>query len=198
MTMKNILILYYSQGGSIKKMAHTIALGVEATGVTATIRTVPNISAKTEQLEPLIPDDGDLYATKEDLANCDGLIVGSPAYFGNMASPLKYFLEIHSDLWFKGSLIGKPVSFFTAASGMHAGHESTLLSMMIPFIHHGCLIVGVPYSEQALEHTRTGGTPYGASHLNTFSPNKTMSDDEIKICKTLGKRVAEIANKLSC
>ena len=195
--MKNILILYYSQSGSTKKMAHTIALGVEASGSSATIRTVPNISANTEQFESVIPETGDLYASKEDLANCDGLIVGSPAYFGNMASPLKYFLEKHADVWFKGNLIGKTVGFFTAASGMHAGHESTLLSMMIPFIHHGCVIVGVPYSEQALEHTRTGGTPYGASHLNTFSPNKTLSDDEVKICKTLGKRVADIASKLS-
>ncbi|KEI35040.1 Trp repressor binding protein [Francisella sp. W12-1067] len=195
--MKNILILYYSQGGSTKKMAHTIALGVEATGAEATIRTVPNISVNVEKTEPSIPESGDLFATKEDLANCDGLIVGSPAYFGNMASPLKHFLEKHSDLWFKGNLIDKPVGFFTAASGMHAGHESTLLSMMIPFMHHGCLIVGIPYSEQALEHTRTGGTPYGASHLNTFSANKTLSDDEIRICKTLGKRVATIAIRLS-
>ncbi|QIV95124.1 NAD(P)H:quinone oxidoreductase [Allofrancisella frigidaquae] len=195
--MKNILIIYYSQGGSTKKMAHTIALGVEATGAEATIRTVPNISVNVEKTEPSIPESGDLFATKEDLANCDGLIVGSPAYFGNMASPLKHFLEKHSDLWFKGNLIDKPVGFFTAASGMHAGHESTLLSMMIPFMHHGCLIVGIPYSEQALEHTRTGGTPYGASHLNTFSANKTLSDDEIRICKTLGKRVATIAIRLS-
>ncbi|QIV96649.1 NAD(P)H dehydrogenase (quinone) [Allofrancisella inopinata] len=195
--MKNILIIYYSQGGSTKKMAHTIALGVEATGAEAMIRTVPNISANIEKTEPSIPESGDLFATKEDLANCDGLIVGSPAYFGNMASPLKHFLEKHSDLWFKGNLIDKPVGFFTAASGMHAGHESTLLSMMIPFMHHGCLIVGIPYSEQALEHTRTGGTPYGASHLNTFSANKTLSDDEIRICKTLGRRVATIASRLS-
>lgn len=195
--MKNILILYYSQGGSTKKMAETIALGVEATGATAILRTVPNLSANTEQVDPVIPETGDLYASKEDLISCDGLIVGSPAYFGNMASPLKYFLEKHADVWFKGSLIGKPAGFFTAASGMHAGHESTLLSMMIPFIHHGCLIVGVPYSEQALETTRTGGTPYGASHLNTFSTNKTLSDDEIKICKTLGKRVSDITSKLS-
>ncbi|GAB4222757.1 MAG: NAD(P)H:quinone oxidoreductase [Francisella sp.] len=178
-------------------MAHIIAIGVEATGATATIRTVPNISENTEKTEPKIPEEGDLYATKEDFQNCDGIIIGSPAYFGNMASPLKYFLEKHSDLWFKGSLIGKPVGFFTSASGMHSGHESTLLSMMIPFLHHGCLIVGVPYSEQALEHTRTGGTPYGASHLNILSANNHLSDDEIKICKTLGKRVAEIASKLS-
>lgn len=195
--MKNILILYYSQGGSTKKMAHTIALGVEAEDASALIRTVPNISEKIEQLEPKIPEEGDLYATKEDFANCDGLIVGSPAYFGNMASPLKFFLEKHADVWFKGNLIDKPVGFFTAASGMHAGHESTLLSMMIPFIHHGCVIVGVPYSEQALEYTRTGGTPYGASHLNTFLPNKTLADDEVKICKTLGKRIAKLTAKLS-
>ena len=195
--MKNILILYYSQGGSTKKMAHTIALGVEASGATATIRTVANISANTEQSESTIPAEGDLYATKQDLINCDGLIIGSPAYFGNMASPLKYFIEKHSDIWFKGSLIDKPVGFFTAASGMHAGHESTILSMMIPFIHQGCVIVGIPYSEQALETTRTGGTPYGASHLSSFSTGKVLSDDEIKICKTLGKRVAKIADKLS-
>lgn len=195
--MKNILILYYTQGGSTKKMAETIALGVEATGANAILRTVPNISHNTEQTEPKIPKDGDLYATKEDIANCDGIIIGSPAYFGNMAAALKFFLEKHSDLWFKGSLIGKPAGFFTSASSMHAGHESTLLSMMIPFLHHGCLITGIPYSEQALEKTKTGGTPYGASHLNTFSPQKTLSDDEIKICKTLGKRIADIAKKQS-
>ena len=129
------------------------------------------------------------------MANCDGIIVGSPVYFGNMASPLKYFLEKHSDLWFKGNLIDKPAGFFVSASGMHAGHESTILSMMIPFLHHGCVIVGVPYSEHALETTRTGGTPYGASHLNTFTQNKTLSADEISICKTLGARIANIPNK---
>ena len=195
--MKNILILYYSQGGSTKKMAHTIALGVESTGATAVIRTVPDISTKTEKTSEVIPDNGDIYATKEDLENCAGLVVGSPTYFGNMASPLKFFLEKQSDLWFKGKLIGKPVGFFTSASGMHAGHESTILSMMIPFMHHGCLIVGIPYSEQALDSTCTGGSPYGASHLNTPSPNKNLSDDEIKICKTLGKRVSIIGQQLS-
>jgi NAD(P)H dehydrogenase (quinone) len=195
--MNNIVILYYSQSGSTKKMAHTIAMGIESTGATAIIRTVPEISSKTEKTQPTIPDNGDMFATKEDLENCDGIIVGSPAYFGNMASALKFFLEKHSDLWFKGGLIGKPVAFFTSASGMHAGHESTLLSMMIPFMHHGCVIVGVPYSEQALDRTRTGGSPYGATHLNTSQPNKMLSDDETKICKTLGKRVSAIAQKLA-
>ena len=193
--MKNILIIYYTQGGSTKKMAESIAHGVESAGANAIVRTVPNISQNTEQTQSKIPEQGHIYATKEDLANCDGIIVGSPVYFGNMASPMKYFLEKHSDLWFKGSLIDKPAGFFVSASGMHAGHESTILSMMIPFLHHGCIIVGVPYSEQALETTRTGGTPYGASHLNTFDKNKTLSIDEINICKTLGERVAKIANK---
>jgi len=193
--MKNILIIYYTQGGSTKKMADTIAQGVELAGANAVVRTVPNISQNTEQTELKIPEQGHLYATKEDLANCDGIIVGSPVYFGNMASPMKYFLEKHSDLWFKGSLIDKPAGFFVSASGMHAGHESTLLSMMIPFLHHGCIIVGVPYSEQALETTRTGGTPYGASCLNTYTQNKTLSAEEAIICMTLGKRVAIIANK---
>ena len=195
--MNNIVILYYSQSGSTKKMAHTIAMGIESTGSTAIIRTVPNISPTIEKTESLIPDSGDMYATKEDLENCDGLIVGSPAYFGNMASPMKYFLEKHSELWFKGNLIGKPVGFFTSASGMHAGHESTLLSMMIPFMHHGCVIVGIPYSEQALDRTRTGGSPYGATHLNTSQPNKMLSNDETQICRTLGKRVSMISERLA-
>ncbi len=191
--MKNILILYYTQGGSTKKMAETIALGVESAGANAIIRTVPSISQTTEQTESRVPSAGHMYATKEDVASCDGIIVGSPTYFGNMAAALKFFLEKHSDLWFKGNLIDKPAGFFTSASSMHAGHESTLLSMMIPFLHHGCVIVGVPYSEQSLEKTKTGGTPYGASHLNTFSPNKTLSEDEISICKTLGSRVAKLS-----
>lgn len=195
--MNNIVILYYSQSGSTNKMAHTIAIGIESTGSTAIIRTVPEISSTTEKTQPTIPDNGDMFATKEDLENCDGIIIGSPAYFGNMASPLKFFLEKYSDLWFNGSLIGKPAAFFTSASGMHAGHESTLLSMMIPFIHHGCVIVGIPYSEQALDKTRTGGSPYGASHLNTSQPNKMLSDDETKICKTLGSRVAIIGQRLA-
>lgn len=195
--MKNILILYYTQGGSTKKVADTISLGVESSGAHAITRIVPSISENIEKTTPNIPLDGDLYATKEDLVNCDGIIIGSPSYFGNMASALKFFLEKHSDLWFKGSLIGKPAGFFTSASGMHAGHESTLLSMMIPLLHHGCLIAGIPYSEQALENTKTGGTPYGASHLNLpFSYNKTLSNDEIKIAKILGKRIAQIAKKL--
>ena len=195
--MKNILIIYYSENGSTKKMAHKIALGVESTDAHAKVRTVPNVSCTTKISSPVIPENGDIYATQDDLVECSGLIVGSPSYFGNMASPLKYFLDKSTDLWFKGRLINKPVGFFTSASGMHSGHESTLISMMIPFIHHGCIIVGVPYSEKALEKTKTGGTPYGASHLSNFDSNQFISDDEAKICKALGKRVSEIASKIS-
>ena len=195
--MKNILILYYTKGGSTKKIAEAIALGVESANINAILRTVPNISANIEKIEPSIPEEGNIYATKEDLLNCDGIIVGSPSYFGNMASPLKFFLEQHSDLWFKGNLIGKPAGFFVSASGMHSGHESTLLSMMIPFLHHGCLMVGIPYNVSALEKTKTGGTPYGASFLNTFAVGQTLSKEELEISKALGLRVAKIAQKLA-
>lgn len=194
--MTNILILYYTQTGSTKKMAEQIAIGVENAGASATLRTVPSISANHEATEPSIPVEGDIYVSKEDIAHCDGLLIGSPTRFGNMAAPLKYFLDSTSDLWFKGTLINKPAGVFTSTSSLHGGQETTLLSMMVPLIHHGAVIVGIPYSEPALGQTQTGGTPYGASHYNGLKSDQPLSQDEITLCRAQGMRIAQLAMKL--
>ncbi|WP_440615537.1 NAD(P)H:quinone oxidoreductase [Cysteiniphilum sp. 6C5] len=193
--MQNILILYYSQGGSTKAMAEKIAQGVELGGLEAIVRTVPNISANCEKTESDIPDSGAIYVTKEDLVNCSGIIMGSPTRFGNMAAPLKYFIDTTSDLWFKGALINKPAAVFTSTASLHGGQETTLLSMMLPLLHHGAIIVGIPYSEPSLQNTQTGGTPYGLSHYNGINSDQPLSQDEIILAKALGKRVAEIAKQ---
>jgi NAD(P)H dehydrogenase (quinone) len=194
--MKNILILYYSQNGSTLKMANHISQGVQTSGLDAILRTVPEISPTSDQTSPTIPEKGAIYATKEDLKNCAGIILGSPTRFGNMAAPLKYFLDSTSDLWFKGDLINKPAGFFTSTSSMHGGQESTILSMMLPLLHHGAIIVGTPYSETALQNTTTGGTPYGPSHYAGLDSSLPLSKDEITLCKALGKRVGLLAKKL--
>ncbi|GGF88135.1 MULTISPECIES: NAD(P)H:quinone oxidoreductase [Cysteiniphilum] len=193
--MQNILVLYYSQGGSTKAMAEKIAQGVELGGLEAKLRTVPNVSANCEKTESDIPDSGAIYVTKEDLTNCSGIIMGSPTRFGNMAAPLKYFIDTTSDLWFKGALINKPAAVFTSTASLHGGQETTLLSMMLPLLHHGAMIVGIPYSEPSLQNTQTGGTPYGLSHYNGINSDKPLSQDEIILAKALGKRVAEIAKQ---
>ncbi len=193
--MQNILVLYYSQGGSTKAMAEKIAQGVELGGLEAKLRTVPNVSANCEKTESDIPDSGAMYVTKEDLVNCSGIIVGSPTRFGNMAAPLKYFIDTTSDLWFKGALINKPAAVFTSTASLHGGQETTLLSMMLPLLHHGAMIVGIPYSEPSLQNTQTGGTPYGLSHYNGLNSDKPLSQDEIILAKALGKRIAEIAKQ---
>jgi len=185
--MKNILVLYYSKGGSTKKMAEQVAMGVEKAGAEAILRTVPEISACNKQTQESIPTSGAIFVCKEDIANCDGIIVGSPAYFGNMAAVMKYFFDSNSSIWFEGLLIDKPVAFFTSVASMHAGHESTILSMMIPFLHNGCVIVGVPYNIPALSKTTAGGSPYGATHHNK-GENK-LTQEESDICKALGERV---------
>ena len=193
--MTKILILYYSREGHTEKMAHHIARGVESIDSVETIlRTVPNISSMCEKIENEIPKKGAPYATLNDLETCDGLALGSPTYFGNMASSLKYFIDGTTKAWFSGALSGKPAALFTSTSSMHGGQESTLLSMMLPLLHHGMILMGVPYSENSLRETTTGGTPYGASHLSngTFD----LSDDEKNICQALGKRLAETAIKL--
>lgn len=196
--MTKILILYYSRYGSTEKMAQLIARGVaQASDCDAVIRTVPSVSANTEATEATVPDTGAPYATLEDLKNCDGLILGSPTRFGNMAAPLKYFLDGTSALWLSGDLAGKPAGLFTSTASMHGGQESTLLSMMIPLIHHGMLVTGIPYTEKELVETQTGGTPYGASHLAGPESNNPISDHEKALCIALGKRVAELASKLS-
>ena len=193
--MQNILVLYYSQGGSTKAMAEKIAQGVELGGLEAKLRTVPNISANCEKTESDIPDSGAIYVTKEDLINCSGIIMGSPTRFGNMAAPLKYFIDTTSDLWFKGALINKPAAVFTSTASLHGGQETTLLSMMLPLLHHGAMLIGIPYSEPSLQNTQTGGTPYGLSHYNGINSDKPLSQDEVILAKALGKRVAEIAKQ---
>jgi NAD(P)H dehydrogenase (quinone) len=177
-------------------MAMQIARGIESvTGIEARLRTVPAVSAETERVAPNVPEDGAMYCSEDDLENCSGLILGSPTRFGNMAAPMKYYLDGTSGFWMNGSLAGKPAGVFTSTGSMHGGQESTLLSMIIPLLHHGMLICGLPYTEEALHTTQTGGTPYGASHL-AIDANSKLSDDEITLCKSLGKRIAELGLKL--
>ncbi len=191
--MADILVLYYSRYGATATMADTVARGVESVeGATAKVRTVPPVSAVCEATEDVIPTNGPPYATMEDLQNCDGLALGSPTHFGNMAAPLKYFIDQTSSIWFSGGLSGKPAGVFTATSSMHGGHETTLLSMMLPLLHHGMLIVGIPSQETALMETKTGGTPYGPSHLSG-EENKHLSEEEKRLCLCLGQRLATIA-----
>ena len=195
--MAEILVLYYSQGGTTEEMARTIAHGVEAvSGMQARLRSVPPVSTVCEAIESDIPDQGAPYATLADMQECAGLVMGSPTHFGNMAAPLKYFIDSTSSLWMGGDLIGKPAAVFTATASMHGGQESTLLSMMLPLLHHGMILMGLPYSEQALLQTQTGGTPYGASRLTSAEDNRSLSDDEKALCKALGQRVAETAQQL--
>ncbi len=190
--MTNILILYYSRNGSTEAMANQIARGVEVIeGVEAIIRTVPEISTVCEQTENVIPDKGAPFATLQDLKSCDGLALGSPTHFGNMSGALKHFIDQTTEIWFSGTLSGKPAGVFTSTSSMHSGHESTLLSMMLPLMHHGMLIMSTPSNELSLKETCTGGTPYGPSHLSSTS--RDLSSDEKKICLALGKRLANTA-----
>ena len=192
-----ILILYYSRNGSTFEMAKQIARGVElVTGIEARLRTVPAVSTVIEASEAAIPDSGALYCSEDDLKNCAGLILGSPTRFGNMAAPMKYFLDGTSGLWLNGDLINKPAAVFTSTASLHGGQESTLLSMMLPLLHHGMVIAGIPYSEASVNTTRTGGTPYGASHLASGDTPTKLSNDEITLCQALGKRVATFALQL--
>ena len=195
--MTEILVLYYSQGGAVREMAQLIALGIEGGGAQARIRTVPKVSSSCEATEPEIPAKGDPYVELSDLQECIGLALGSPTRFGNMAAPMKYFLDGTTSLWLKGALIGKPACVFTSTGSMHGGNETTLITMLLPLIHHGMLIVGLPYSEPALSATQSGGTPYGASHIGGAMDDKPITDDEKKLCIALGKRLAETALKLT-
>jgi NAD(P)H dehydrogenase (quinone) len=196
-TTPNILILYYSRHGATAEMAKIIARGVEEIpGMEARLRTVPPVSTVCESVAEGVPPQGPPYATLDDLKACSGLIVGSPTRFGNMAAPLKYFIDSTSPLWLSGALSGKPAAVFTSTSSLHGGQESTLLSMMLPFIHHGALIVGLPYTEPELMNTRTGGTPYGPSHVAGINDANPLTEEEKLLCKSLGKRVASLANKL--
>ena len=196
-TTPYILVLYYSRQGATAEMAKLVARGVEAGGIEARIRTVPEVSAVSEATENSIPDSGAPYATLEDLQHCSGLALGSPTRFGNMAAPLKYFLDGSSKLWLTGKLIGKPAGVFTSTSSMHGGQETTLISMMLPLLHHGMIICGLPYSETELLDTKSGGTPYGPSHLAGTESNLPITDVEKQLCVAMGKRLAEVANRLN-
>jgi NAD(P)H dehydrogenase (quinone) len=196
--MSEILILYYSQGGSVREMAQLLARGVESVkGVKTRIRTVPKVSANCEMTESDIPNTGDPYCELQDLEECIGVALGSPTRFGNMAAPMKYFLDGTTSLWLKGALIGKPACVFTSSGSMHGGNETTLITMMLPLMHHGMMMVGLPYSEPTLSSTQSGGTPYGASHVGGSMNDKKITDDEKKLCLALGKRLAETALKLA-
>jgi NAD(P)H dehydrogenase (quinone) len=192
MTNPYILVLYYSRNGHVKTLAEEIAQGVEAGGMEARLRTVPAVSTVCQATEEDIPNSGDIYCSEDDLVNCSGLLLGSPTRFGNMAAPLKYFIDGTAGLWMNGNLIDKPAGVFTSTSSMHGGQESTLLSMMIPLLHQGMLISGIPYSEASLHSTTSGGTPYGASHLQSDN----LSADEKNLCRAQGKRIAQLANQL--
>ncbi|MCK4675121.1 MAG: NAD(P)H:quinone oxidoreductase [Gammaproteobacteria bacterium] len=194
---QKILVLYYSPGGTTAEMANIIARGVEEVeGMQARVRTVPNVSPTSEQSEASIPEEGPLYATTDDLIECDGLILGCPTHYGNMPAAMKYFIDNTSALWMGGKLAGKPAAVFSASSSMHGGQESTLLTMMLPLLHHGMLIVGLPYTETELFKTKTGGSPYGASRLTDDLEATPLSDDERKLCLAIGRRVATTAKKL--
>jgi NAD(P)H dehydrogenase (quinone) len=195
--MTEILVLVHSVGGNTLKLAREVARGVESTdGATARLRGVPPITSALEPERAEWPDDGPALAEKRDLAECDGLILGSPTRFGNMASAVKHFLDGTGSEWFSGTLAGKPAGVFTSTSSLHGGQESTLLSMMIPLLHHGMLIVGLPYTEKALHETTAGGTPYGASHWSGPDSDRAPDDNEIALARALGRRVASLAVKL--
>jgi len=194
--MAYILVLYYSRYGAVKEMAQHIARGIETCGFEARIRTVPPISPVSEAVADAIPETGAPYVTLEDVEHCSGLILGSPTRFGNMAAPLKYFLDTTISLWLQGALINKPAAVFSSSSSLHGGQETTLLSMMLPLLHHGMIMVGLPYSESDLVTTKTGGTPYGPTHVAGADNQLPVAEEEKRLCFALGKRVAELASKL--
>lgn len=196
MSAPYILVLYYSRHGATAQMAAQIARGVELAGLEARLRTVSAVSSECEAVAPSIPDEGAPYATLDDLKNCAGLALGSPTRFGNMAAPLKYFLDGTSNLWLTGELVGKPAGVFTSTASLHGGQESTLLSMLLPLLHHGMLLCGLPYSESALLQTQGGGTPYGPSHHAGSDGKRPLDEHEIALCRALGTRLARIAQKL--
>lgn len=195
--MPEILVLYYSRGGSVARLARHIARGIgEVDGMVARIRSVPAVAPTTEIASPPIPAEGAPYVDRRDLSECVGLLIGSPTRFGNMAAPLKHFFDSLGAEWASGTLVGKPAGVFTSTATMHGGQEATLLSMMTPLLHHGCVLVGIPYTEPALSYTRSGGTPYGASHVAGVNDDPEPSDEEALLARHLGKRVATIAARL--
>ncbi|WIF66302.1 NAD(P)H:quinone oxidoreductase [Metapseudomonas otitidis] len=196
MSTPYVLVLYYSRHGTTERMARQIARGVELAGLEARLRTVPAVSADCEASAPDIPAEGAPYATLDDLKGCAGLALGSPTRFGNMAAPLKYFIDGTSSLWLSGELVGKPAAVFTSTASLHGGQESTLLSMLLPLLHHGMLITGIPYSEPALLSTTGGGTPYGASHYAGADGKRGLDEQESALCRALGQRLAQTALRL--
>jgi NAD(P)H dehydrogenase (quinone) len=197
-TMPEVLVLYYSRGGSVRELARALAHGVgQVPGMAARLRTVPAVAPVTRVAEPAIPPEGAPYAELADLEQCCALAIGSPTRFGNVAAPLKHFLDSTGALWQSGALAGKPAALFTSTASQHGGQESTLLSMMLPLLHHGMLIVGLPYTEPALASTRGGGTPYGASHVAGSGDDATLSDDERALAVALGRRLADVARRLA-
>lgn len=192
-----VLVLYYSKYGSTKEMAHLIANGIEAAGMAVKIRTVPNLSTVVTVAEASIPEHGDIYCTLDDLQHCTGLALGSPTRFGNMASEMKYFWDQTTSLWLNGALHNKPACVFTSSGSMHGGQESTLLSMLPPLFHHGMMIMGLTNAEPALSNTKTGGTPYGATHVSGPRHDQSLSQDEKTLCQVQGKRLGEMVKKLS-
>jgi NAD(P)H dehydrogenase (quinone) len=196
--MTEVLVLYYSRGGSVARLARQIARGIgEVDGVVARLRTVPPVAAVTQTAAPPVPEDGAPYVDARDLSECAGLVLGSPTRFGNMAAPVKHWLDGLGAEWASGTLVGKPAAVFTSTATQHGGQESTLLTMMVPLLHHGCVLIGIPYTEPALSHTRGGGTPYGASHVAGSQDDPQLSDDEAALARALGRRVAELVAKVS-
>ena len=193
-----VLVLYYSRYGATRRMAERICRGIEeVAGIDARLRTVPAVSTVVEAAEADIPESGPPYVTRDDLAECSALILGSPTRFGNMAAALKYFLDGTSVEWLAGTLAGKPAAVFTSTSTLHGGQEATLLTMALPLLHHGMYLVGLPYTEERLQTTRSGGTPYGASHVAGMRSDRGLDDDEAHLCRVLGRRVAELAKRLA-
>ncbi len=196
--MSDILVLYYSRHGAIGAMAQQLARGIEkVAGMQARIRTVPEVSTVSEATRDRIPTEGAPYASLDDLRECSGLALGSPAYFGNMAAPMKHFLDGTSSLWLSGELVGKPAAVFTSSSSLHGGQESALLTMMLPLLHHGMLLMGIPFTQAELSTTNSGGTPYGASHVAGDDNDQPISSEEKILCQVLGQRLAETALSLS-
>lgn len=197
-SMPYVLILFYSRQGATRAMAEAMAAGVESeSGIAARLRTVPPVSATCEAVDPEIPAEGAVYASLDDLRHCAGLAIGSPTRFGNMAAPLKHFLDGSSELWMNGALIDKPASAFTSTASLHGGQETTLMTMLVPLLHHGMVLSGLPYSETELFNTTTGGTPYGASHLAGQRSNRSLDEHERNLCMAQGKRLARLALALA-
>lgn len=196
--MREILVLYYSRSGSVRELAQWIARGIEEVdGAAARLRTVPRVTSVAESAEAEIPASGPPYCKLRDLEECAGLALGSPTRFGNMAAPMKHFWDGTSSLWLKGALAGKPAAVFTSTASLHGGQETTLISMMLPLLHHGMLVVGLPYTETELLETRSGGTPYGASHVSGLGSDRAVDDAERSLCRALGRRLATFSLKLA-